>query len=183
MKNERVIENYFNGKNCHSLNVYASGDNLINYNTIMVHFENNTYYVNISYYSVTTSKIQSYITRELYYIRNSNIIYYYGNKYGDNYKDVTKQVKCKASYNLTDDEKIGIDNIYSINCNKYCIQFYRYYKNILTSNVIQRDLIYDKNLKDSYFRYNKQRIYLNDLQLIGIEKIIQLRNDIKKDEF
>ena len=108
MKNEKVIENYFNNVNCHSLNVYSVNENLINYNTILVHYEDNTYYVNISYYSVTTSKIQSYIKNELHYIKYSKIIYYYGDRSGNNYKEDKKQVKLKASYNLTEDEKIDI---------------------------------------------------------------------------
>lgn len=182
MRNEQVIKNYFRGINCHSLNVYSIGENLINYNTIMVHFEDNIYYVNIKYYSSTTTRIQSYIKKELFNIQHDKIIYYYGNQYGDNYKDSTKQVKLNAVYNFSEIEKIGVDNIWQLNCNKQFVQFFRYYKNILIGDYIERVLHFDKKIKDSYFRYNNQRIYLNDLQLINVEKIIQLRNDIKQGE-
>lgn len=164
MKNQNVVENYFNGVNCHSLNVYASGENLINYNTVLVHFESNTYFVNISYYSTTTSKIQSYINNELNYIHYAKVRYYYGNRSGDNFEDY---IKFDSFYSLDDNNKLLMFRYYKVNVNKTIIQFYECYKNSL-SNLIERTILTDKN-NNEYFRYNGNRYYLNNFTKIEEE--------------
>lgn len=74
MKNENVIENYFNFNSASSYNHnlytrrnYNGEWELINYSTPLVRYSNGVYYINTKKYSVTTSKIQHYINR---YIEN-----------------------------------------------------------------------------------------------------------------
>ena len=156
MTNERVIANYFkSNKNCHSLNVYSTYSDLINYNTIMVHKEDDIFYVNISYYSVTTRKIQSYINREIAY-RTEKIIYYYGNKYGDNYKDEDSQVKIIEYFDATNNSGCGISKI-----DDEKVTFYNFYYNCI-SNAITRTLKTDKEGR-IYFSYNKNKWYLDEI--------------------
>lgn len=67
MRNQEVIENYFNfieGRSSNG-NLYTRDNKLINYSTIIAYYENDTYYINISKYSRTTSKIQTLIKRYL----------------------------------------------------------------------------------------------------------------------
>lgn len=74
MKNINVIENYFNfmkGKSSTgNLWTRQNGDSweLVNYSTPLMRYQNGVYYINTKKYSVTTSKIQTYINR---YIENN----------------------------------------------------------------------------------------------------------------
>lgn len=69
MKNQEVIESYFNFMSAHSHNDnlytrhYGDEWQLVNYSTPLVTYKNDTYYINTKKYSVTTSKIQTYINR------------------------------------------------------------------------------------------------------------------------
>jgi len=70
MRNENVIENYFNFNNAKSSNGnlwtrhnYNGEWELINYSTPLVRYSNGIYYINTKKYSTTTSKIQTYINR------------------------------------------------------------------------------------------------------------------------
>lgn len=73
MKNENVIESYFNFYSAKSSNgnlwTRQNGDawELVNYSTPLMRYQNGVYYINTKKYSVTTSKIQTYINR---YINN-----------------------------------------------------------------------------------------------------------------
>lgn len=74
-KNEQVIENYFsfNMTSSHNGNLFTrynyNGEwELVNYSTPLVRYANGVYYINTKKYSVTTSKIQTYINR---YINNN----------------------------------------------------------------------------------------------------------------
>lgn len=71
-KNSDVIKDFADGKSSGStkhlfIEPRKGGRVLINYRTVMVYKPNNEdiYYMNADKYSVTTSKIQSYIRREL----------------------------------------------------------------------------------------------------------------------
>ena len=69
MKNINVIENYFTFNNAKSSNgnlwTRQNGDawELVNYSTPLMRYQNGVYYINTKKYSVTTSKIQTYINR------------------------------------------------------------------------------------------------------------------------
>lgn len=70
MKNKQVIEQYFNFNNASSYNHnlytrhnYDGAWELVNYSTPLVRYQNGVYYINTKKYSVTTSKIQTYINR------------------------------------------------------------------------------------------------------------------------
>lgn len=74
VKNEMVIEIFVNrnaskGIESHTGNLYTidNGIKLMNYGTCLAQFnhDTNTLYVNVSKYSVTTSKIQTYLKREI----------------------------------------------------------------------------------------------------------------------
>jgi hypothetical protein len=88
MKNEKVIENFITqfSQNCtsHTKNLYTCNDNseLVNYRTTLAKFdhENRKLYVNITKYSVTTSKIQTYLKRELKYVQTGYEIVYVNHK-------------------------------------------------------------------------------------------------------
>lgn len=74
MRNEQVIEMYFNfmkGKssngNLWTRHTYDGAWELVNYSTPLMRYQNGVYYINTKKYSVTTSKIQTYINR---YINN-----------------------------------------------------------------------------------------------------------------
>ena len=72
MRNEEVIENYFNfmeGRSSNG-NLYTSDNKLINYATPLVIYYNGTFTINTKKYSVTTSKIQSCIKR---YVESHNL--------------------------------------------------------------------------------------------------------------
>lgn len=158
MKNREVVKMFFNNKRGHTLNVYATENELINYNTTMVkrvrYGEDIIYYVNISYYSSTTCKIQSYINCELNYITDK-IIYYYGNKYGDNYLDINAQLKPIGYFNVTNNSS---SLVYSYDDDE--IIFRNSYFNSI-GNEIKRKIKVDKN-GDFYFLYGG-RVYLKDV--------------------
>ena len=89
MKNEKVIENFVtrnNNKNIssHTKNLFTNteGNKLINYKTTLAKFDYDTMtlYVNITKYSVTTSKIQNYLKKELQYLHGFTIEYVEHNK-------------------------------------------------------------------------------------------------------
>lgn len=70
--NENVIKNYlrFIDSKSHNENLYTrrnyNGEwELVNYSTPLVRIIDNTLYFNTKKYSVTTSKIQTYIKREI----------------------------------------------------------------------------------------------------------------------
>lgn len=72
MRNEMVIEMYFNFSNAKSStgNLYTRHNydgawELVNYSTPLVRYSNGVYYINTKKYSVTTSKIQHYINRHI----------------------------------------------------------------------------------------------------------------------
>ena len=72
MRNGEVIENYFNfmeGRSSNG-NLYTSDNKLINYRTPLVIYYNGTFTINTKKYSVTTSKIQTYIKN---YVTSHNI--------------------------------------------------------------------------------------------------------------
>lgn len=70
--NSEVVRAFFNHKplSSHDGNLKTTPNTLINYSTIIAYYENNTYYINISKYSRTTSKIQTLIKR---YLQGHNI--------------------------------------------------------------------------------------------------------------
>ena len=70
--NSEVIQAFFNHTplSSHNGNLKTTKTTLINYSTIIAYYENNTYYINISKYSRTTSKIQTLIKR---YLQGHNI--------------------------------------------------------------------------------------------------------------
>lgn len=87
MKNEKVIENFVNRNNnkdisSHTQNLYTNydGTKLMNYSTCLAQFDhdNMVLYVNSSKYSVTTSKIQNMLKRELQYLHYYKIEYVQG---------------------------------------------------------------------------------------------------------
>ena len=65
--NSEVVRTFFNHTplSSHDGNLKTTPNTLINYSTIIAYYENNTYYINISKYSRTTSKIQTLIKRYL----------------------------------------------------------------------------------------------------------------------
>ena len=77
MKNQDVIENYFNfmqGRSSNG-NLFTSGDKLINYSTPLVVYYNGTFTINTKKYSPTTSKIQTYIKNYIKSHNLQNVIY------------------------------------------------------------------------------------------------------------
>lgn len=77
MSNQKVIENYFNNMQGRSSNgnLYIFGNKLINYSTPLVVYYNGTYTINTKKYSVTTSKIQTYIKNYVTSHNIQNVIY------------------------------------------------------------------------------------------------------------
>ena len=70
--NQNVIKNYLRGidSKSHNENLYTRYNynnewELVNYSTPLVRIVGNTLYLNTKKYSITTSKIQSYIKREI----------------------------------------------------------------------------------------------------------------------
>ena len=160
MKNIDVVKDYFNNYNSHTQNVYSVNENLINYNTILVHYEDNTYYVNISYYSVTTSKIQSYING---FLCGKNVVRYYGNRYGDNYKDENAQIKelaqIKRAYkDWFGNEQIGKIILNELHDNYIIISLDNYGSQV---NGIKKHL-YGK--KQKYFKHEHINYCLSEFQ-------------------
>jgi len=68
MKNDQIIKNFVEGatigKNTTG-NLFISGNNLINYSTVIAKRKNNKIYLNINHYSQTTSKIQNMIRKSI----------------------------------------------------------------------------------------------------------------------
>lgn len=77
MRNQQVIENYFNNMQGRSSNgnLYTQGNELINYSTPLVIYYNGTYTINTKKYSITTSKIQTYIKSYVTSHNIQNVIY------------------------------------------------------------------------------------------------------------
>ena len=65
MKNTDVIRAFIYGEQAHTLNLMSSGDKLINYSTCIAQRKNGQIYVADTKFSVSTSKIQSALRREL----------------------------------------------------------------------------------------------------------------------
>lgn len=65
--NNEVVQAFFNHTplSSHDGNLKTTPNTLINYSTIIAYYENDTYHINISKYSRTTSKIQTLIKRYL----------------------------------------------------------------------------------------------------------------------
>lgn len=77
MRNQEVIENYFNflqGRSSNG-NLYIRDNKLINYSTPLVVYYNDTFTINTKKYSVTTSKIQTYIKNYVTSHNLQNVIY------------------------------------------------------------------------------------------------------------
>lgn len=161
MKNYDVVKNFFNnrrGQNTKNLRIqYNLGStDLVNYNTILVHKEYQKIYVNISRYSVTTAIIQSYINDFLQY-EAGTITYYYGNKYGDNYKDEADHVKFIAFFDCTNNSGYGIEKI-----ENDTIKF-RYTRFNMLYNPEYRAIKIDRDGRP-YFRFNKVKWYLDEIE-------------------
>ena len=65
MKNLDVVRAFIYGEQAHTLNLMSSGDKLINYSTCIAQRKDGKIYVTDSKFSVSTSKIQSALRREL----------------------------------------------------------------------------------------------------------------------
>ena len=65
--NSEVVQAFFNHTplSSHNGNLKSTKTTLINYSTIIAYYKDNTYHINISKYSTTTSKIQTLIKRYL----------------------------------------------------------------------------------------------------------------------
>lgn len=72
MRNQEVIENYFNFMEGRSStgNLYTRDNKLINYATPLIIYYNKIFTINTKKYSVTTNKIQSYIKN---YVKSHNL--------------------------------------------------------------------------------------------------------------
>lgn len=80
MTNKEVISNYYRGNiqpkiESHTGNLYIthSGRKLMNYNTCLSQRVGHTIIINVTKYSVTTSKIQTWIKAEFAY--NPSVVY------------------------------------------------------------------------------------------------------------
>lgn len=160
MKNYDVVENYFNnkrGQNTKNLKIqYNLGStDLVNYNTILVHKEYQKIFVNISRYSVTTAKIQFDINSFLQYI-DDEIIYYYGDRFGDNYNDEASHVKFIASFGCTNNSGYGIEKIENETIKFRFTRFNTLY------NPEYRTIKINNNGR-AYFRFNKVKWYLDEI--------------------
>ena len=159
MRNEEVIKKFYEGgaKPRHTLNVFYDGKGtLINYQTIMakIDYINHILYLNRSYYSNTTSKIQSYL-QQFNNLEGFKVIKYYGNRYGDNYEDVNAQWNPIASYTLSNTTglliyKVNEDEIQFTSC---------YFDN--ESDMITRKIQYGKDSR-AFFKYGT-KIYLDEI--------------------
>lgn len=65
MKNIDVIRAFVYGEQAHTLNLMSSGDKLINYSTCIAQRKDGQIYVTDTKFSVSTSKIQNALRREL----------------------------------------------------------------------------------------------------------------------
>ena len=162
MKNSELVEKFFNGATRgHTLNLYIEVDDLINYYTTLLHRdrEKNILYYNITYYSSSTRKIQSYIEHELDYC-NYKIIRYYSELGGNGYKDEKNIVKELAKYKINDYESLIINEFNE--------------DNIIISKTFRKSQVNDikKHIfgkKEKYIKHNKQKIYLSEFRSIEAE--------------
>lgn len=66
MKNQDVIKAFVNhSESAHTLNVRSMGDKLFNYDTCLAQRYNGGIILNVTRYSVSTSKVQLYLKHEL----------------------------------------------------------------------------------------------------------------------
>lgn len=154
MKNIDVVKGFFEmSRSKHTLNLHynMTFNELVNYNTILLKRDpiKNIIYVNITYYSVTTSKIQSYINEFLNsrYTDDYQIMYYFGNRYGDNYMDVVKEY---YSYGYND------NYYYFIKFTDESVQLLRFYKKAYLNSKYCK--IFNK--KDPYIKIDNHKIDL-----------------------
>ena len=108
-------------------------------------------YVNISYYSITTCKIQSYINSFLSGINSEDyqIMYYFGNKHGDNFENVVKHY---YSYGYND------NYYYFIKFTDESVQVLRFYKKAYINNKYCK--IFNK--KRPYIKIDNHKIELSE---------------------
>lgn len=64
MKNIDVIKAFLNDERGKTKNLWTDGASLVNYNTTIGHWFNDTVFVNKHRYSTTTSKLQNQLIRE-----------------------------------------------------------------------------------------------------------------------
>ena len=66
MTNQEVISKFVNfAESAATANVRSTGDKLFNYETCIAQRHEGKYLLNVTRYSITTSKIQCYVRREL----------------------------------------------------------------------------------------------------------------------
>ena len=66
MRNQEVISKFVNfAESAATANVRSNGDKLFNYGTCIAQRHEGKYLLNVTRYSITTSKIQCYVRREL----------------------------------------------------------------------------------------------------------------------
>lgn len=162
MKNSELVEKFFNGATRgHTLNLYIEGEDLINYYTTLLHRdrEKNILYYNITYYSNSTRKIQSYIENELNYC-NYKIIRYYSQYGGEGYKDEKNLVKELAQYKINENKSLIINEFEE----DYVIISETYRKAQI--NDIKKHIF---GKKEKYIKHNKQKIYLSEFESIKAE--------------
>lgn len=64
MRNADVITAYITRTKARNLNLRSSGNELINYDTVISYRENGKFFLNVRKYSNTTTKIQNEIRRQ-----------------------------------------------------------------------------------------------------------------------
>ncbi len=64
MRNLEVVKAFINGRAAKGSNLVSTGDKLINYSTTIAKHQDGKVILSSDRYSVTTSKIQSYVRRE-----------------------------------------------------------------------------------------------------------------------
>lgn len=65
MTNAQVIRAFAFGNKARSGSLTSTGDKLFSYNTVIAEFKDDTLYINVTKYSVTTSKHQHQLRREI----------------------------------------------------------------------------------------------------------------------
>lgn len=166
MKNYDVVKAFFSyGRGCNTLHLRynKSFDELVNYSTILLKRDciDKILYVNISRYSVTTSKIQSYINEFLNSedLDDFKIIYYYGGRYGDCYDSKVCQLKhCFSStFNYDTYKIIKFENTNYLDSDYLTIA--RFYKKAYLNNKICK--IFNK--KKPYIKIDGHKIELTNI--------------------
>ena len=167
MKNYEVVKRFFDeGRSCNTLHLYYNKtfNELINYNTILLKRDSvkRIIYVNIGYYSTTIRKIQSYISDFLNsrYTENYEIMYYFGNRYGDNYQDVIKEY---YSYGYND------NYYYIIKFTDESVQLLRFYKKAYLNSKYCK--IFNK--KNPYIKIDNHKIDLHKVNNIDLFTLIK----------